>query len=43
MSRAFAGPGRSDRRQRRLMGVIPPFLLKTDDNPEGVDGQVFET
>jgi non-heme chloroperoxidase len=24
-----------------LFGVIPPFLLKTDDNPEGVDGQVF--
>jgi non-heme chloroperoxidase len=26
-----------------IMGVIPPFLLKRDDNPEGVDGQVFET
>jgi non-heme chloroperoxidase len=26
-----------------LMGAIPPFLLKRDDNPEGVDGQVFET
>jgi non-heme chloroperoxidase len=25
-----------------LLGVIPPFVLKTDDNPEGVDGQVFE-
>jgi non-heme chloroperoxidase len=25
-----------------LLGVVPPFLLKTDDNPEGVDGQVFE-
>jgi non-heme chloroperoxidase len=25
-----------------LLGVIPPFLLKTDDNPEGVDGQVFD-
>jgi non-heme chloroperoxidase len=24
-----------------LLGVIPPFLLKTDDNPEGVEGQVF--
>jgi non-heme chloroperoxidase len=21
--------------------VIPPFLLKTEDNPEGVDGRVF--
>jgi non-heme chloroperoxidase len=25
-----------------LLGTIPPFLLKTDDNPEGVDRQVFE-
>jgi len=25
-----------------LFGVIPPFLLQTEDNPEGVDGQVFE-
>ncbi|MNR75553.1 Non-heme bromoperoxidase BPO-A2 [compost metagenome] len=25
-----------------FMAPIPPFLLKTPDNPEGVDGQVFE-
>ncbi|MDN3028552.1 alpha/beta hydrolase [Streptomyces sp. S.PB5] len=25
-----------------LLGAIPPFLLKTDDNPEGVDASVFE-
>jgi non-heme chloroperoxidase len=25
-----------------LIGAIPPFLLKRDDNPEGVDAQVFE-
>jgi non-heme chloroperoxidase len=25
-----------------LFGVIPPFVLKTADNPEGMDGQVFE-
>ncbi|MFD9796708.1 alpha/beta fold hydrolase [Streptomyces sp. NPDC059070] len=24
-----------------LIGVVPPFLLKTDDNPAGVDGSVF--
>jgi len=24
------------------LGGIPPFLLKTADNPEGVDGSVFE-
>jgi non-heme chloroperoxidase len=29
-------------RKAVLLGAIPPFLLKTDDNPEGVDGQVFE-
>lgn len=25
-----------------LLGVVPPFLLKTEDNPEGVDGTAFE-
>lgn len=25
-----------------LLGVIPPFLLKTGDNPDGVDGSVFD-
>jgi non-heme chloroperoxidase len=25
-----------------LFGVIPPFLLHAPDNPDGVDGQVFE-
>ena len=25
-----------------LLGAIPPFLKLTDDNPEGVDGKVFE-
>ena len=29
-------------RKATLLGAIPPFLLKTDDNPEGVDGAVFE-
>jgi non-heme chloroperoxidase len=29
-------------RKAAMLGVIPPFLLKTDDNPDGVDGQVFE-
>ncbi len=24
-----------------LLGAIPPFLLKTDDNPEGVEDKVF--
>ncbi|MDX6600277.1 MAG: non-heme chloroperoxidase [Gaiellales bacterium] len=29
-------------RKAALFGTIPPFLLKTDDNPAGVDGSVFE-
>jgi non-heme chloroperoxidase len=29
-------------RKAALLGAIPPFLLKSDDNPEGVDGSVFE-
>jgi non-heme chloroperoxidase len=29
-------------RKAVLFGAIPPFVLKTDDNPEGVDAQVFE-
>ena len=29
-------------RKAAMFGVIPPFLLKTDDNPEGVDRNVFE-
>jgi non-heme chloroperoxidase len=33
----------SDRvRKAVLMGAIPPFLLKTGDNPEGVDQSVFD-
>jgi non-heme chloroperoxidase len=30
-------------RKAALLGTIPPFLLKNDDNPEGVDGHVFES
>jgi len=29
-------------RKAALLGVIPPFLLKTADNPEGVDKKVFD-
>ncbi|MFN8109377.1 MAG: alpha/beta hydrolase [Thermoleophilia bacterium] len=25
-----------------LIGAVPPFLLQTADNPEGVDGEVFQ-
>jgi non-heme chloroperoxidase len=34
--------GSSRVRKAAMFGVIPPFLLKTPDNPEGVDGSVFE-
>jgi non-heme chloroperoxidase len=34
--------GSSRVRKAALLGAIPPFLLKTDDNPEGVDRAVFE-
>jgi non-heme chloroperoxidase len=29
-------------RKAALLGTIPPFLLQTDDNPDGVPGAVFE-
>jgi len=39
----YLGKYGSDRvRKAALLGAIPPFLLKTDDNPEGVDRSVFE-
>jgi non-heme chloroperoxidase len=39
----YLGTYGSDRvRRAALLGTVPPFLLKTDDNPEGVDKEVFE-
>jgi non-heme chloroperoxidase len=39
----YLGTYGSDRvRKAALLGTVPPFLLKTDDNPDGVDRQVFE-
>jgi non-heme chloroperoxidase len=29
-------------RKAVMLAPVPPFLLKTDDNPEGVDGSVFD-
>jgi non-heme chloroperoxidase len=42
VTRYLARYGSGRVRKAVLIGVIPPFLRKTDDNPEGVDGQVFE-
>jgi non-heme chloroperoxidase len=39
----YLGTHGSERvRKAALFGAVPPFLLKTDDNPLGVDGQVFD-
>jgi non-heme chloroperoxidase len=34
--------GASDLSKAVIIGGVPPFLLKTSDNPEGVDGGVFD-
>lgn len=39
--RYLAGYGSARVRQAVLLGAIPPFLLKTEDNPEGVEDKVF--
>jgi pimeloyl-ACP methyl ester carboxylesterase len=39
----YLGAHGSERvRKAAFLGAIPPFLLKTADNPEGVDGAIFE-
>ncbi|GAC1436825.1 MAG: bromoperoxidase [Ktedonobacteraceae bacterium] len=39
----YIGTYGTDRvKQAVFVSPIPPFLLKTNDNPEGVDGSVFE-
>jgi non-heme chloroperoxidase len=42
VTRYLASYGSGRVRQAVLAGPIPPFLLKTDDNPEGVDQSVFD-
>jgi len=42
VARYLGSYGSARVRKAALLGAIPPFLLKTDDNPEGVDGEVFE-
>ena len=34
--------GSKDVTKAVIIGGVPPYLLKTKDNPEGVDGSVFE-
>jgi non-heme chloroperoxidase len=40
--RYLATYGSARVKKAALFGAIPPFLLKTDDNPEGVPAEVFD-
>lgn len=42
VTRYLATYGSGRVRKAALLGAIPPFLLKTADNPAGVDGEVFD-
>jgi len=42
IARYFGKYGSIGARKAVFIGAIPPFLLKTDDNPEGLDAAVFE-
>jgi non-heme chloroperoxidase len=42
VTRYLGNYGSSGVSKAALFGVIPPFLLQTDDNPKGVAGEVFE-
>jgi len=41
--RYFGRYGSKGANKAVIIGGVPPFLLKTDDNPEGVDASVFES
>jgi non-heme chloroperoxidase len=42
IARYFGSYGSTGVSRAVIIGGVPPFLLKTDDNPEGVDASVFE-
>lgn len=42
VTRYLATYGSGRVRKAALLGALPPFLLKTADNPAGVDGEVFD-
>jgi non-heme chloroperoxidase len=42
VTRYLGSYGSARVRKAALLGAIPPYLRKTEDNPEGVDGAVFE-
>src|SRR6266568_990107 len=43
IARYFGRYGSKGANKAVIIGGVPPFLLKTDDNPEGVDASVFES
>jgi non-heme chloroperoxidase len=42
VARYIGKHGSKSVRKAVFISAVPPFLLKTPDNPEGVDGSVFE-
>ncbi|HEU4683603.1 MAG TPA: alpha/beta hydrolase [Nitrospira sp.] len=42
IARYFGKYGANGARKAVIIGGIPPFLVKTADNPEGVEGSVFD-
>jgi non-heme chloroperoxidase len=42
VTRYLGSYGSARVRKAALLGAIPPYLRKTEDNQEGVDGEVFE-
>jgi non-heme chloroperoxidase len=42
IARYFGKYGSKGANKAVIIGGVPPYLLKTDDNPEGVDADVFE-
>jgi non-heme chloroperoxidase len=42
VTRYLGSYGSARVRKAALLGAIPPYLLKTEDNPDGVEGAVFE-
>lgn len=43
IARYFGRYGSKGANKAVIIGGVPPYLLKTDDNPEGVDASVFES
>jgi non-heme chloroperoxidase len=42
IARYFGRYGSNGVNKAVIIGGVPPFLLKTADNPEGVDASVFD-